>query len=245
MTWDGLTILAVTNAVVTFLLWGKIANMSSGRPKLNKKAAKALWRSEPIVPKHDPPKAAGGEWQSLARDVDRLFFADFKDFADVVNSFLAGEYVASRFRLQDLPDADLSLSDYSDGPELGRSFAIYYNQTRVGLLEIRPARKYTAELPEVYTTVEIDSARFFGFERLTEFLNIVASHVAYYGPESDEFKAAQLSIMSALTSTLWNKYNISEYDFADDADWGELTVSFRGPAAFLDRRDAPARPRAG
>jgi terminase small subunit-like protein len=66
-------------------LWRKVATKSNVGPTLNKKVAAALWRSEPIAPKHNPPKAAGGKFLSLARDVDRQFFADFKEFADVVN----------------------------------------------------------------------------------------------------------------------------------------------------------------
>ena len=155
---------------MTFSLWRKLASKSNRGPTLNKKAAAALWRSDPIVPKHNPPKVAGGEFSSVARDVDRRFFADFKDFADVINWWLAGESIVSRFRLQDLPAGDRSLNvDYSDGPRLGRSFAIYYNQTHVGTLEIAPANKYTSENPGVNTNIQIDWARLLSFDELTNF----------------------------------------------------------------------------
>jgi hypothetical protein len=164
MTYEVLIIIVVINAVVTLSLWRKVASKSNRGPKLNKKAATALWRSDPIIPKHDPPKTAGGEYSSMARDIDRRFFADFKDFADVVNWWLADEFRASRFRSQDLPTGHLSLNiDHSHGPMLGRSFAIHYNQTRVGRLEITHGNEYTTENPEVYTNIEIDSARFFWF----------------------------------------------------------------------------------
>jgi hypothetical protein len=111
-----------------------MASKSNGGPRLNKKAATALWHSEPIVLKHDPPRTAGGHFSSFAGEEDRQFFADFREFADVVNSRLTDEYTASRFRLQDLPDGDLRLNaDFSSGPTIGRSFAIYHNQTRIGL----------------------------------------------------------------------------------------------------------------
>jgi hypothetical protein len=163
MTYHVLVIIVVINAVLTLSLWRKVASKSNERPKLNKKAANALWRSNLIVPKHDPPKAAGGEFSSLARDIDRRFFADFKDFSDVINWWLADEFIASRFRLQDLPAGDRSLNvDFSDGPRLGRSFAIYYNQTRVGMLEIAPAHEYTTEIPGVNTNIQVDWARLLG-----------------------------------------------------------------------------------
>jgi hypothetical protein len=207
---------------------------------LNKKAATALWRSDPIVPKHDPPETAGGEYSSLADDVDRQFFADFRSFAAVMNWWLADEFRASRFRLQDLPDGHLSLNvDFSDGPSLGRSFAIHYNQTRLGRLEITSSNEYTTENPEVRTSVGLDWVRFLSFEELTGFLGDIALHVS---SNPDERRTAQHSIQSALTRTLWDNYRVSPLDDPDFEQWGELTVSFHGTALFYsDRRDAPAR----
>jgi hypothetical protein len=73
MTYDILVIIVVINTILTLSLWGKVASKSNrGRPQLNRKAAAALWRSEPIIPKHDPPKTAGAEFSSsLASDVDQ------------------------------------------------------------------------------------------------------------------------------------------------------------------------------
>jgi len=84
MSYEVLVAIVVINAIVTFSLWRKVANNRNDRPRLKKKFAKRLWRSEPIVPKHDPPTTAGGDYP-LADNDDRLFFDDFKDFADVVN----------------------------------------------------------------------------------------------------------------------------------------------------------------
>jgi hypothetical protein len=240
MTYEVLIIIVVINAVATLSLWRKVATKSNRSPKLNEKAATALWRSDPIIPKHDRPKAAGGKWSSLARDVDRQFFADFQDFAEVVNWWLADEFTASRFRLQDLPNGDRNLNvEFSDGPRLGRSFAIYYNQTRVRRLEIAPAyRHYSTECPQVYTNIEINWGRFFGYEELTGFLDGIALHVT----SCDDRRNAQHSIQSAPTKTLWDHYRISQYDNPDFEEWGELAVSFGGAAVFyIERRDAPAR----
>jgi hypothetical protein len=245
VNYEALIIIVVVNVFVTLALWRKVMSKSNRGPELNEKAATALWRSDPIIPKHDPPKVAGGEFASLAREIDQRFFADFKDFADVVNWWLADEHTASRFRLQDLPDGDLSLNvDFSYGPTLGRSFAIYYNQTRLGRLEISPGNEYKRGVPEAYTSVEINWARFFAFVELTEFLNAIAWHVTTGNPKSDDFRQARSSINASLTRTLWDNYRVSELDHADDQDWGELTVSFHGTAScYVDRRDAPARPR--
>jgi hypothetical protein len=164
-----------------------------------------------------------------------------------VNWWLTEEHVASRFRLQDLPDGDRSLNvDFSHGPTLGRSFAIYYNQTRVGRLEISPGTGYRAERPEVYASVEIDWARFFGFTELTQFLGAIAWHVTTGNPQKDDYKDARWSITAALTRTLWDNYRVTKHDQAVDRadDFGELILSFQGMASsYIHRRDAPARSR--
>lgn len=223
-----------------------MTNKSSRCPQLNQKAATALWRSDPIIPQHNPPKTAGGEYSSLAHAADLRFFVDFRSFADVVNWWLADEFTASRFRLQDLPDGDLSLNvDFSDGPRLGRSFAIHYNQTRVGRLEIAPAYKYSSDSPEVHASMEIEWARLFGFQELTQFLDAIAWHVSSVDSNSDEYRNVRQTIQSALLKTLWDNYRISELDNADDEpQWGDLSLSLYGAALFyMHRRDAPARPK--
>lgn len=246
MNQDVLVIIVLINVVATFSLWRKLTRQSDPRPQLNKKAARALWRSDPIVPKHNPPKTAGGNMSSVAHDVDRQFFADFKDFADVVNWWLGDKYTASRFRLQDLPAGDLSLGvDYSFGPMLGRAFAIFYNQTRIGGLEVSPASEYRAAHPEVHTRIKIDWARFLGFVELTQFLDAIALHVTSGNRENADYIDARQSIQSGLTNTLWNHYRVLEYDDPQiREDWGDLSLGFNGLASFyIIRRDAPARAR--
>jgi hypothetical protein len=164
MSYEVLVIIVVANSLVTLSLWRKMATKANRPVGLNKKSARALWRSDPIVPRNDPPKVVGGKFPSLANDVDRAFFADFKEFADVVNWWLADQ----RFRLQELPDGDVRLNvDYDSGPILGRCFALYYNQTRLGRLEIHPSYGYATESPQVYTSVKIDWSRFLGYYQLT------------------------------------------------------------------------------
>jgi hypothetical protein len=59
-----LIVIVAINAVMTLSLWRMMATKVSRPAGLNKKAAKALWHSDPIVPRHDPPKAAGGDFSS-------------------------------------------------------------------------------------------------------------------------------------------------------------------------------------
>jgi hypothetical protein len=194
------------------------------------------------VPRHNPPKVIGGAFPSLASDEDRACFLDFQEFADVANWWLTT--LESRFRLQELPDDHLRLNVPDDQPMFGRSFAIYYNQSPVGRLEIRSGfPEYTAQIPHVSTCVQLDWSRFLGYRTITEFLDAIASHVTNPSPKSDEYVSARQSVQAALTEMLWDKYGISEFDrvFANeqDMDWGELSVSFHGLAeGYITRRNA-------
>lgn len=98
MSYDILVYIVVLNAIATVWIFLGLRHMDfvkANRPaRLHKGAAKLLWRSEPILPQHDPPKRPF----SLT-DANGVFFQDFKEFADGVNRFLADNYVASRFRL--------------------------------------------------------------------------------------------------------------------------------------------------
>ena len=228
-----LTTIVVINATVTFLLWRMMATKANRPAGLNKKAAKALWHSDPIVPHHDPPKVPGGGFSSLVSDEDKAFFCDFQEFADVMNRWLAT--LESRFRLQELPNGHLRLNVPPDSPVSGRSFAVYYNQTRVGRLEISPSYgENNSETPEVDTSVQIDWSRCLGFRTITEFLETIAGYVTDPNPSSDEQVAARQGIKDALTERLWDHYGISEFSRffvnEEDIDWGELSVSFHGSA---------------
>jgi hypothetical protein len=236
MSYDVLVAIVLINAAVTVSLWRQVATKADKPAKLSKKAAKALWHSEPIVPRHDPPKVVGDGY-AFVNDVERAFFTDFKEFADVVNWWLADKHVASRFRLQDMPDGTVGIDYVPDGsmdPIPGRCFALYHNQTRLGRLEIHPSfPEYTTQTPKVYTSVHINRARYLGSPAITEFLDIVASHVASPNPKTDEYGAARQCIQAALTETLWTSYVIRQPDYED---WGELEVSFVGSAEWYIRR---------
>ena len=186
MSYEVLVAIVAINAIMTLSLWRMMATKASRPAGLNKKAAKALWHSDPIVPRHNPPKVISGDFPSLASDADRTFFLDFQEFADVVNRWLTT--LESRFRLQELPDDHLRLNVPDDQPMFGRSFAIFYNQSLVGRLEIRSGfPEYTTQMPHVSTSVQIVWSRFLGYRTITEFLDAIASHVTDPSPKSDEY----------------------------------------------------------
>lgn len=144
-----MSIIVLLNVVATIELWRKAAR----RPeKLKKKFAKRLFDTKPITPKHQPPPPLK-EGYAVGKE-ELQFFSDFAEFANVVNWWLADDHPdGQRFwRLQELPEVDLSLhGNFADGPVYGRSYAIFYNQVRVGALKIRSGFDYTSNTPPTIT----------------------------------------------------------------------------------------------
>ena len=71
MTFDVVAIIVFLNAVATITLWRTAARKPE---KLKKKFLTALLHSEPILPKHQLPKAIGEGWGIT--DDDRQFFKE-------------------------------------------------------------------------------------------------------------------------------------------------------------------------
>ena len=234
MSFDFLTIVVIVNALATFVLW-------SGRrsEKIRKKFRKQLYDTEPITPKHRPPKAIGGKFESLVSKEDRVFFADFADFANVVNWWLADR---SRWRLQELPETELRLpmvfSGYEpQGPTFGRSYAVFYNQVRLGALEVEPF-SYSADDPRVITYIHLDDVRLLSFETIRDFFAAIAEHACYDSRDGKEYFKAQLAIDRAMTEALWRSNEVDVHNNMLDRiegiapDYGEIDLQLDGVARW-------------
>jgi hypothetical protein len=202
------TAIVVLNAIATITPWQEAARKP---PRPKKEFLQKLMRSEPITPKHNPPRIAGGEFSSLADDEDRLFFADFAEFADVVNWWLADKHVGSCWRLQELPRGDVILNVDDSGPTLRRAYDVFHNQVRVGILEISRGYDYSAENPRVTTEIELYSVRLLSFDSIAGFLRDIAMHVCDDKAKGDDYFDANQAIGSALTKALWQNQQITEF----------------------------------
>jgi hypothetical protein len=237
MSFDTLTVIVLVNVVATIALWVQAARQPA-QPKLKKKFLKQLLDSDPITPKHQPPKAIGGKFDSLVSKEDRVFFADFTDFAAVVNWWLADEYVGSRWRLQELPETELSLHGVFDhGPTFGRSYAVFYNRVRIGELELHPFR-YSTERPKLVTYIHLEYARLLSFETIRDFFAAIAMHACYESQDSKEYFEAQQAIDRAMTEALWRSYRV-DVNNINAPDYGEIDLRLDGVASwYLERREA-------
>jgi hypothetical protein len=203
--------------------------------KPKKKFLKHLLHSKPIPPKHQPPSPLKEGKEGITRDVQQ-FFADFEDFADVVNCWLADPHVGGPWRLQELPDAELSL-DVSDSPTRGRRYAVFHNQERLGTLEVSDFF-YRTEAPRVITRLRLDYVRLLSFDAVRNFLSAIALHTCDASPNSKEYSQAAQAIDRAMTEVLWQTQQISTFGM-NGKDWGKLDLRLDGTAGwYFERRQA-------
>jgi len=169
--------------------------------------------------------------------------ATSKSFANVVNWYLASPHYDGRpWRLQELPEADLSLhGNFDSGPVYGRSYAIFHNQQRLGILEISDGFQYSAENPHVITHVQLDFVRVLSFDAIRTFLTTIALHTCDFHPGTKEYVQAEQAIDRAMTEVLWQINRTSRFglDFGDD--YGEINLRLNGTATwYIGRRDCAA-----
>jgi hypothetical protein len=229
-------IVVALNAMATISLWRDAARKP---PRPKKEFLQKLNRSEPIMPKHDPPKAVGGAFSSLATEHYRRFYAEFSEFAEVVNWWLADEHIGGPWRLQELPDGYVRLNvDDSSGPILGRSYTIFHNQVPLGRLEISPG--YSTAGPAVRTEIQLEWVRLLSFESVSGFLRDIAMHVCDKTTKADLHFNVDHAIANALTQALWQTQEITEFEDLDGQGWGELSLHLHGhvPDWYFQRRDA-------
>ena len=244
MSYEFLTIIVVLNAIATVMLWERMRRAAQKPPTPNKKFKDTIWKGDPITPKHDRAKSIS-EFRNLVSEGDHRFFADFAEFGDVVNWWLADKHVGSSWRLQELSNTNLRLT-FSDSPEFGRRYDIFYNQARLGTLEVSAGydshgNAYSIETANVRTDISLGMIRLLHFDEITEFLNAIAFHVTDCTDGSVEQLKTQQSFRTAMTKVLWYGQQISEYEDLDGQDLGDLSLTLYGnPSFYFRRRKAPA-----
>jgi hypothetical protein len=226
MTFEILTIIVLLNVVATIELWRRAAR----RPeKLKKKFCDRLWWGNPITPKHEPPpplKTGMG-----VRNPEQ-FSSDFEDFANVINWHLV-DYAP--WRLQELPTFELSKLAKSQ-PAYGRRYAVFYNQARVGEIELEPDYRYSTETPAVTIHIELNWVRLLPFETIRDFLGHMAGETFGYQRGTPEYFQTNEEIDLAMMDVLWKTQQISKLE-SDEWGYGQITVELKGAASsYLEGR---------
>jgi hypothetical protein len=234
-----LTIVVFLNAMATIALWQRAAR----RPeKLRKKFLNNLRRSKPITPKHEPPPPLKADTYGVGKE-ELQFFSDFEDFANVVNWWLGDPDIHPNgpWRLQELPKSELSTLGGQYHPTYGRRYAVFHNQVRVGLIEVRPWQ-YSTESPHVIAHIELDWVRLLPLGTIRSFLTDIALHMSEYRSGTIEYLQTNQAIDLAMMDVLWKTQEISEFGMDDEPSHGEIEVELEGLANFyFDRREALRR----
>ncbi len=146
-----------------------------------------------------------------------------------------------RWRLQELADNELRLFSQEYPPDFGRRYSIFYNQTDLGVLEMRHGHKdgrdYTDERPVVWTIIELHSVRLLELWTIQSLLEGVAMHVSDFQREGAERTEARAVIDQAIHRVLWTAQHVSEFPpELSETDWGELECRFSGSALWYFQR---------
>ena len=240
MEWGSwLPTIVVANAIVTVGLWqssAKLWRMAAQKPPQPKKSYLNALKGKPIAPKRVNADAL----PNYASDTDKQFVRDFADFGDVVNWWFADKHVDRPWRLQELPDTHLNLSG-GDYPSFGRAFDVFFNQVRLGRLEVSAANGYCLLDPKVRTEIELTHVRLLSFDAVRSLLSDIALHVSDQDRKtSHEYLQIEQAIEQAMARAVWDINHIGFGDL-DGQDWGELRATLWGAAHwYFGRRDCEA-----
>ena len=174
----------------------------------------------PIEAKHANPKLKRWGWR--ISDSLRRFFADFDRFGVIVNGWAAVK--DSPWRLQELKGTRLRTFD-NDKPKQGRRYDLFYNQHRVGSLEITDTSGYTTQEPRVWANVLIRNARVIPLDEVSRFLTSIGTLLS--AGTGDEYAEARRNTETALAQAHWAKRSAG----LGAAPEVVVEVSFLGSAA--------------
>ncbi len=192
----------------------------AGKSKREAKQEDNFLVGTPIEPKHANPKLKRWGWR--ISDSLRRFFADFDRFGVIANGW--APIKNSPWRLQELKDTKLRTFD-SDTPKQGRRYDVFYNQQRVGSLEISDTSDYTTDESRVCANVLIRDARLIPLDEVSRFLTSIAMLLS--AGTGEEYAEAKHNMETALTRAHLAKRSAG----LDAAPEVVVEVSFLGSAA--------------
>ena len=216
------------------LMWlnYEINTLKESRPQLKKKFVKDLLYSKPKTVKHNPPKnlTPDGKERYGAEKYDFECFLLFWFFGEAVN----GELQDSATRIQEINSTDLSLPPHSmDGPAYGRRYEIFYNQVKIGLLEIEansgwPPNKWDKS---VFAHIALDRVPVTALPHhaVRGFLGTIAGLVTSEKKprgSTSEYEHASSTINYEVAETMWGV--LHAYTLAEPFGGDDLAVHLSG-----------------
>jgi hypothetical protein len=221
-TFFGLTQAQLTSAllgVCLIALFYQVNSLREERPKLKKKFVNDLLYSEPIAVKHDPPK-------NLTPDGKETWGADKHDFECFWLFWYFGEaanrelelYRVRSMRLQELSDTEIRGDLAMESPAYGRRSDIFYNQTRIGSLQIKACSLRDEQDKPVFAHIALDRVPVTALpcQQVHWFLSTIAGLVTSDSRKRQgktEYEFALSRIDYQLAETMWstlNNYTLGE-----------------------------------
>lgn len=195
---------------------------------IKSRVMRELFDGEPIAVRHDTPQSLtpDGETCFGADEIDFKCFSEFWYFSEYINKIYAD--LSEPFRLQELGDTTITGSSADSGPAYGRRYDIYYNQCKVGLVEITADMLSTDGSVWVEVNFNRIPPRILPFSDVYGFLATVASLVTSTKKEAvsvgkmSEYENAVSDIKFFMLEAVWQ--------IGDDPDdlGPDLSVSFSG-----------------
>ena len=230
----GVAFLVAVIAIFLWVLEYQVNALKEKRPKFEKKRLDALFRSKPIEVKHKPPKnlTTDGQERFGAEAYDFEFFREFWFFGEAANrSFKDGPW-----RLQEIDETEISgmgLAGY--GPAYGRRYEIFFNQVKMGLLQIIAShhRDFEKQDKSVIAEIELDAfpVTALPYSHIRGFLSGLAGLLTKIKRPDDggksEYEQATSNIENALSEAMWDV--VSDYTLSEQHSfWGDFTVRIDG-----------------
>ena len=205
-----LVALVILNFLFTSYLW------QQARRGPRQKFRRSLGCGGPITPKHARSADLKEGWGVTGEDLQ--FFEDFDLFGDVLNRTMNDE----PWRVQEMSETEISgIRDY---PLYGRRYEIFYNQHKLGTLQVHASHPYSASEPIVRTEIELDFARLIPFESILGFVSFVAMFTA--SSSREEWTRLHLAL-SAPPSMSYGKLSMTP-SLMTEAAAGISNFSFTG-----------------
>ena len=241
-------LVSATIGIVLLQLWNGAAALDDGAKRYpTKKFLAQLFDTKPIEAKHKAPRTIeeGTSVPSCVTDADRRFFADFDLFGHLMNS-LDGALAPTPWRLQETGRTNLS---WSDDPVHGRHYEVFYNQAKIGRLEVGACVEYDDDNPKVSADIELEHLRILPCGDVQQLLTTIAHFC--WAPTAREYAEAQRWIDHALLCVIWDTppwgLSVKGRRIAPDLPDDPLPFSVHrsgSASAYLEVRQYHARPKA-
>jgi hypothetical protein len=186
------------------------------KPSLRKQyenVVREIEEGERRTPQHDIPRSimgSGNGFESFRTPSHDLFFQDFRWFQTILN-----RQVPDPWCVEELSDT-LIRDFYSDSPDLGRRYCLYYNNCQIGLLQVRPSGFNVLEVErfrqdrQAWVTLDMNYLRFLPWDDVFGFLTAVHFLIGDFTENETSRAKASAEATQALTGHMWESMRVED-----------------------------------